>query len=331
MTATKHLAMDELENGLEHIRQSPSDKGVLGMIVRRPEGRQTGKCWTKGCWTSPKAWWATTGACGQNPPRRMTQPTAYNQITLMNVRVVSLVAQAKERWPLAGDQLYVDLDLSVNNSPVGTWLAIGTAVIEVSPLPHTGCKQFMARFGLDALEFVNNKTGKPLRLRWPECEGGAAGRGPQRGCGEEDLQDEIYGSHALRRKDRACHHRLQARRDAARIHPGSHPIPGHHQRGGRVGHRHAQDLPHALHHAYRLSTQRPDLLEKPLELLSVSGLIADGEPHLHIVVSCGENEVYGGHLHEGSQVLYLAEIAFLVFNQHKMERQPDPERRIKAG
>ena len=71
------------------------------------------------------------------------------------------------------------------------------------------------------------------------------------------------------------------------------------------------------------------VLNKPLELLSVSGLIADGEPHLHIVVSCGQDEVYGGHLHEGSEVLYLAEIAILVFNEHKMERRPDPERKIK--
>ena len=71
------------------------------------------------------------------------------------------------------------------------------------------------------------------------------------------------------------------------------------------------------------------LLNKPLELLSVNGLIADGEPHLHIVVSCGQDEVYGGHLHEGSEVLYLAEIAILVFNEHKMERRPDPERKIK--
>jgi len=70
-------------------------------------------------------------------------------------------------------------------------------------------------------------------------------------------------------------------------------------------------------------------LSKPLELLSVSGLIADGEPHLHIVVSCGENEVYGGHLHERSEVLYLAEIAILVFNEHAMVRQPDPERKVK--
>jgi predicted DNA-binding protein with PD1-like motif len=70
-------------------------------------------------------------------------------------------------------------------------------------------------------------------------------------------------------------------------------------------------------------------LNKPLELLSVSGLIADGEPHLHIVVSCGEDEVYGGHLEEGNEVLYLAEIAILAFNEHEMERRPDPERKIR--
>lgn len=70
-------------------------------------------------------------------------------------------------------------------------------------------------------------------------------------------------------------------------------------------------------------------LNKPLELLSVSGLIANSEPHLHIVVSCGQDEVYGGHLEEGSEVLYLAEIAILVFNEHRMERRIDKERKIK--
>jgi MOSC domain-containing protein YiiM len=164
MTEAKHLAMDELENGLEHIRQSPSDGGVLAMIVRRPEEGKR-EVLDEGLLDS------TEGLVGDNwrmrPKPAPEDDPAHrdNQITLMNVRVVSLVAQAKDRWPLAGDQLYVDLDLSVKNLPAGTRLAIGTAVIEVSPLPHTGCKQFMARFGLDALEFVNNKTGKPLRLR----------------------------------------------------------------------------------------------------------------------------------------------------------------------
>ncbi len=69
-------------------------------------------------------------------------------------------------------------------------------------------------------------------------------------------------------------------------------------------------------------------LSKPLELLSLSGLIAGGDPHLHVVVSCGENEVYGGHLEEGSEVLYLTEVAILVFNEHRMARSRDNEWKI---
>lgn len=70
-------------------------------------------------------------------------------------------------------------------------------------------------------------------------------------------------------------------------------------------------------------------LNKPLELVSVSGLIADGEPHLHITVSCGKDEVYAGHLEPGSEVLYLAEIAMLVFDEPRMIRRVDRERKIK--
>jgi MOSC domain-containing protein YiiM len=88
-----------------------------------------------------------------------------NQLTIMNSRVIDLLAVNKERWPLAGDQLYVDLDLSIENLPPGTRLGIGSAVVEVSALPHTGCKKFAARFGMDALNFVNSPQGKELRLR----------------------------------------------------------------------------------------------------------------------------------------------------------------------
>ena len=86
---------------------------------------------------------------------------------------------------------------------------------------------------------------------------------------------------------------------------------------------------HYVEHTRFPPQDRIFTLNKPLELLSVSGLVADGEPHLHIVVSCGEDEVYGGHLEEGNEVLYLAEIAILVFNDHQMERKPDTERKIK--
>lgn len=166
MLAVKHLSMEELESGLENIRQSPRDEGKVAMIVRRPDVGQR-EVLEEGMLDLEQ------GLVGDTWRQRNYKyvpndedPTFRdNQITLMNVRVTDLVAQAKERWPLAGDQLFVDLDLSIQNLPAGTRLEVGTAVVEVSALPHTGCKQFMARFGLDALEFVNNKTGKPLRLR----------------------------------------------------------------------------------------------------------------------------------------------------------------------
>jgi MOSC domain-containing protein YiiM len=87
------------------------------------------------------------------------------QITVMNARTVALLAQDKERWSLAGDQLYIDMDLSTDNLPPGTRLALGSAVIEVSAVPHTGCKKFSSRFGVEAMKFVNSPEGKQLHLR----------------------------------------------------------------------------------------------------------------------------------------------------------------------
>jgi len=87
------------------------------------------------------------------------------QINIMNARVIALLAQAKDRWPLAGDQLFIDLDLSAANVPPGTQLTLGSAVIEVAHPPHTGCKKFMARFGPDAVKFVNSPVGRQLQLR----------------------------------------------------------------------------------------------------------------------------------------------------------------------
>jgi len=87
------------------------------------------------------------------------------QLNIMNARVIALVAQDPERWALAGDQLYIDMDLSPDNLPPGTRLSIGSAVIEVTPPPHTGCKKFVARFGKDAMVFVNSGVGRLLNLR----------------------------------------------------------------------------------------------------------------------------------------------------------------------
>ena len=87
------------------------------------------------------------------------------QINIMNSRVIALVAGHPDRWPLAGDQLYIDMDLSPENLPPGTRLAIGSAILEVTPEPHTGCKKFVARFGRDAMVFVNSGLGKKFNLR----------------------------------------------------------------------------------------------------------------------------------------------------------------------
>ena len=87
------------------------------------------------------------------------------QINIMNVRAVALVAQEKERWPLAGDQLYLDMDLSKSNLPAGARISIGTAILEVTEPPHTGCQKFVARFGVEAMKFVNSEIGRELCLR----------------------------------------------------------------------------------------------------------------------------------------------------------------------
>jgi MOSC domain-containing protein YiiM len=87
------------------------------------------------------------------------------QLNVMNSRAIALIAQDKSRWPLAGDQLFVDLDLSAENLPAGTMLALGSAVIEVTNQPHTGCQKFVTRFGVDALKFVNSPERRALRLR----------------------------------------------------------------------------------------------------------------------------------------------------------------------
>ncbi|HVC99245.1 MAG TPA: hypothetical protein VND64_36610 [Pirellulales bacterium] len=87
------------------------------------------------------------------------------QINVMNARVISLLAGNKERWQLAGDQLFIDIDLSADNLPPLTRFAIGSAIVEVTTQPHTGCRKFKARFGSDAMKFVNSAVGKELRLR----------------------------------------------------------------------------------------------------------------------------------------------------------------------
>jgi len=160
----RHLGRDELEAGLGEILRSPRDQGVLEAVVIRPatdaremlrqcrlsaEGGVHGDSWAKACWLSL-------------PDGR---PHPDVQVTIMNARTIALIAQDEARWPLAGDNLYVDLDLSAENLPPGTRLAIGSVVLEITAVPHNGCSKFAERFGLEATRFVNSKTGKRLHLR----------------------------------------------------------------------------------------------------------------------------------------------------------------------
>jgi len=163
-TEVKHLALPELEAGMEMILQSPKDQGALELIVRRPEVEKR-EVLHEGE-LDP-----ASGLVGDNWKSRGSSSTPDGsanpemQLNIMNSRVVALLAQTKDRWALAGDQLYVDLDLSAENLPPGTQLSIGSAVIEVTSPPHTGCMKFKSRFGPDALKFVNSPTSKQLHLR----------------------------------------------------------------------------------------------------------------------------------------------------------------------
>jgi hypothetical protein len=160
----KHLSMSELEAGLDEIARSPKDGGVVEMIVRRPQVGER-EIIEEGQLDLAE------GLVGDSWKRRSSRRTADGtphpemQLNLMNSRVVALVSQDKSRWHLAGDQLFVDLDLSGANLPPGTRLAIGTAVIEVTAEPHTGCSKFVERFGVDAMTFVNSRERRDLRLR----------------------------------------------------------------------------------------------------------------------------------------------------------------------
>ncbi len=164
MSLDLHLTLEDLHAGLAQIRQSPADQGELRAIVIRPatnqrktllacelspQGGAHGDSWANGCWKS-----LTDGS-----------PHPDVQIAIMNARAIDLIARSQERWSLAGDNLFIDLDLSDDNLPAGQRLAVGSAVIEITNEPHNGCRKFRQRYGSDAVKFVNSRIGKSLHLR----------------------------------------------------------------------------------------------------------------------------------------------------------------------
>ena len=163
-TRVTHLTREELEAGLDHIRQSPKDNGLLELIVCRPAVEQRKVL-------EVAELDVVRGLIGDTWPMRGSSKTADGgphpemQINIMNSRAVALVAQGKERWQLAGDQLFIDMDLSKDNLPAGCRFSLGSAILEVTAPPHTGCQKFVSRFGLEAMKFVNSEVGRALCLR----------------------------------------------------------------------------------------------------------------------------------------------------------------------
>ena len=160
----RHLTTSELEAGLDEIARSPKAEGVLEMIVRRPQvgAREI---------LAEGQLDIVEGLKGDSWKQRSSRRTADGsphpdmQLNLMNARVAALVSQDRSRWHLAGDQLFVDFDLSEANVPAGTRLSIGSAVIEVTDQPHTGCSKFIERFGPDAMKFVNARVVRAGSVR----------------------------------------------------------------------------------------------------------------------------------------------------------------------
>ena len=152
-----YAAADELESGVAEILRSPAGEGTVELVVRRPaEGER--EILEAGLLNAAEG---LVGDRWSHKPKPVE-----TQLTFVNARAIALIAgDDRERWALAGDQLYVDLDLSPENLPPGTRLEVGTAVVEVTDVPHTGCAKYSARFGPDAIRFVNQPPGRALRLR----------------------------------------------------------------------------------------------------------------------------------------------------------------------
>ena len=160
----RHLNREELQAGLPHILASPDDDGVLEAIVVRPvseERREVTQCrltlaggvesdhWANGCWKSTES----------------GDPHPDVQICIMNARCIGLIAQERENWAPAGDNLFIDMNLTPDNMPPGQRIAVGSVILEITDTPHKGCAKFIRRYGRDACVFVNTGDGDRYKLR----------------------------------------------------------------------------------------------------------------------------------------------------------------------
>jgi hypothetical protein len=170
----QYAELTQLEEGLDHIRAAPADGGTVELIARRPAVDER-EVLTEGRLDIVDGLEGDTWRARGSSRSADGSANLAAQVTLMNARVAAAIAGERERWALAGDQIYVDLDISRANLPPGSRVQIGSAVIEFSEEPHTGCAKFSGRFGNDALRFVNSQTGRELRLRGANCRVVVAG------------------------------------------------------------------------------------------------------------------------------------------------------------
>ena len=160
----KIFSKAELEAQLPEIQAAPKLRGSLDLIVIRPavDQRKVLKsaelCLERGLIGDS---WITRSSRHTSDK----SPWIEMQLNIMSSRVIQAVTGDLKRWPLAGDQLFIDLDLSLENLPIGSQISIGETIIEVTAPPHTACKKFRVRYGDDAFRFINNPATKNMRLR----------------------------------------------------------------------------------------------------------------------------------------------------------------------
>lgn len=160
----RHLTRAELAAALPQVTAGPKDHGELKAIFVRPgpgqrldvssvaissAGGLEGDHWAKGCWKSL--------------PDGSPDPDV--QVFIMNARFLDLIAQERSHWASCGNSFVADMDLGADNLPVGTRLKAGSAELEITAVPGTGCEAFIEWYGRDACVFVNTGEGKKNRLR----------------------------------------------------------------------------------------------------------------------------------------------------------------------
>lgn len=153
---SRFLPLDRLELGLTQLPAAPRDKGQVARIVRRVAGGRRELL--------DRARLAPESGVPGDAWERHEEPLVDMQLAVIQRDVIELIANGQP-IELSGDNLYLDLDLSSENIPIGSRIRVGAALLEVTPKPHNGCRKFRARFGGDALQFVSKPELRNRNLR----------------------------------------------------------------------------------------------------------------------------------------------------------------------